>query len=301
MKQVIVFGSLNMDLTIRCERMPQQGETVEGSNFLSNPGGKGGNQAVAAAKFGAPTRMIACVGQDVFGKKLLEVLCGYRVDCGEVKVSETGQTGVAVITCHEGDNRIILSSGTNHEMKPADVREVLQRIAAPGDIFVTQYECEQNTVLASLEYARELGMYTIFNPAPAKIIPEKYYPFIDLLVVNQTEAKYQTGIFPKEEESCKQAIESMRRLGAKQVMITLGSRGSIFNVGDTMHSIPAQRVEVVDTTAAGDTFIGVLAACLAEDKELEESVRFATKAAALTIMRYGAQQAIPYREECEPN
>ena len=122
MKQVIVFGSLNMDLTIRCERMPQQGETVEGNNFLSNPGGKGGNQAVAAAKFGAPTKMIACVGEDVFGKKLLEVLQGYRVDCAEVRQSETGQTGVAVITCHRGDNRIILSPGTNHELQAADVQ-----------------------------------------------------------------------------------------------------------------------------------------------------------------------------------
>ena len=100
-------------------------------------------------------------------------------------------------------------------------------------------------------------MYTIFNPAPAKIIPEKYYPFIDLLVVNQTEAEYQTGIFPQEEESCKQAIESMQRMGAKQVIITLGSRGSIFNAGESLHSVPAERVEVVDTTAAGDTFIGV--------------------------------------------
>ena len=116
-------------------------------------------------------------------------------------------------------------------------------------------------------------------------------------MVNQTEAKYQTGIFPQEEESCKKAIESMRRLGAKQVIITLGSRGSIFNVGETLYSVPAERVEVVDTTAAGDTFIGVLSACLAEEKEIEESVRYATKAAALTIMRYGAQQAIPYREE----
>ena len=297
MKQVIVFGSLNMDLTIRCERMPQQGETVEGSNFLNNPGGKGGNQAVAAAKFGAPTKMIACVGQDVFGRKLLEVLQSYRVDCGEIRESETGQTGVAIITCHEGDNRIILSPGTNHELKAADVREALSRIAVPGDIFMTQYECEQNTVLASLEYAKEIGMYTIFNPAPAKIIPEKYYPFIDLLVVNQTEAEYQTGIFPQEEESCKQAIESMQRMGAKQVIITLGSRGRIFNAGESLHSVPAERVEVVDTTAAGDTFIGVLAACLAEGKEIEESVRYATKAAALTIMRYGAQQAIPYRDE----
>ncbi len=297
MKQVIVFGSLNMDLTIQCERMPQQGETVEGSNFLSNPGGKGGNQAVAAAKFGAATRMIACVGQDVFGKKLLEVLQGYRVDCTEIKQSETGQTGVAIITCYRGDNRIILSPGTNHELGAEDVQEALKRIASPGDIFVTQYECEQNTVLASLELAKELGMYTIFNPAPAKIIPEKYYPFIDLLIVNQVEAEYQTGILPQEDDSCKEAIQSMRRLGAGQVVITLGSRGSIFNIGEEMHSIPAHRVEAVDTTAAGDTFIGVLAACLAEGKAMEESVHYATKAAAVTITRYGAQQSIPYREE----
>ncbi len=286
-----------MDLTIQCERMPQQGETVEGSNFLSNPGGKGGNQAVAAAKFGASTRMIACVGQDVFGKKLLEVLQGYRVDCAEVRQSETGQTGVAVITCHRGDNRIILSPGTNHELQAADVQAALKRVASPGDIFVTQYECEQNTVLASLELARELGMYTIFNPAPAKIIPEKYYPFIDLLIVNQVEAEYQTGILPQEEESCREAIQSMRRLGAGQVVITLGSRGSMFNIGEEMYSVPALRVEAVDTTAAGDTFIGVLAACLAENKDMEESVRCATRAAAITITRYGAQQSIPYREE----
>lgn len=288
-----------MDLTIQCERMPQQGETVEGSNFLSNPGGKGGNQAVAAAKFGAITRMIACVGQDVFGKKLLEVLQDYKVDCKEVKQSEAGQTGVAVITRHQGDNRIILSPGTNHELGAADVQEALKRTAFPGDIFVTQYECRQDTVLTSLEMAKEMGMYTIFNPAPAKIIPEKYYPFIDLLVVNQVEAEYQTGILPQEDESCKRAIQSMKQLGAGQVVITLGSRGSIFNIGDLIYSVPACHVEAVDTTAAGDTFIGVLAACLAEEKKLEESIRYATKAAAVTITRHGAQQSIPYREEVE--
>lgn len=299
MKNVIVFGSLNMDLTIQCERMPQEGETVEGSNFLSNPGGKGGNQAVAAAKSGAPTHMIACIGRDVFGRKLLEVLEEYEVDCKSVKISETGQTGVAMITCHKGDNRIILSSGTNHELRAEDVRKVLEGMAQPGDLFVTQYECDKETVLDCLKIARELGMYTIFNPAPAKTIPEQSYPDIDLLVVNQTEAQFQTGLFPEDEETCNQAIQSMRRMGAGQVIITLGSGGSIFNQGESLSRVSARKVKVVDTTAAGDTYIGALAARLAEGKGMEESVEYATRAAALTITRYGAQQAIPYREEVE--
>ena len=299
MKQVVVFGSLNMDLTIQCSRMPLAGETVEGSNFLSNPGGKGGNQAVAAAKSKAPTRMIACVGDDVFGREILEGLTQYQVDCEAVRVSSRGQTGVAMITCHEGDNRIILSSGTNHELRVQDVKEALERIASPGDLFVTQYECHKETVLESLRTARQMGMYTIFNPAPAKSIPRESYPDIVLLVVNQTEAQFQTGIFPEGEESCRAAIQAMLAMGAGQVIITLGSGGSIFNVGEELRLVSAYKVEVVDTTAAGDTYIGALAARLAEGRQLEESVEYATRAAALTITRYGAQQAIPYKEEIE--
>lgn len=299
MKQVVVFGSLNMDLTIQCDRMPLAGETVEGSNFLSNPGGKGGNQAVAAAKSKAPTRMIACVGEDVFGREILEGLKEYRVDCEAVRVSSREQTGVAMITCHEGDNRIILSSGTNHVLRARDVKEALEQVALPEDLFVTQYECDKDTVLESLKIARQMGMFTIFNPAPAKTIPRESYPNIDLLVVNQTEAQFQTGIFPEGEESCKAAIQTMLRMGAGQVIITLGSGGSIFNVGEELRLVPAYRVEVVDTTAAGDTYIGALAARLAAGKGLEESVEYATRAAALTITRYGAQQAIPYKEDIE--
>lgn len=297
MKKVIVFGSLNMDLTIQCERMPEEGETVEGSNFFSNPGGKGGNQAVAAAKSGAPTQMIACLGKDVFGSRILEVLEEYGVNCESVRISENGQTGVAMITCHKGDNRIILSSGTNHELREDDVRQALTKIASPGDLFVTQYECDKETVLAALKTARSLGMYTIFNPAPAKTIPAQSYPDIDLLVVNQTEAQFQTGIFPEDEASCAEAIQAMRRMGAGEVIITLGSKGSIFNMGESLSRVLACKVQVVDTTAAGDTYIGALAARLAEGKGMEESVDYATRAAAVTITRYGAQQAIPYKEE----
>lgn len=299
MKNVIVFGSLNMDLTIQCERMPKEGETVEGSNFLSNPGGKGGNQAVAAAKSGASTHIIACVGRDVFGRRLLEGLKEYDVDCQSVKISETGQTGVAMITCHKGDNRIILSSGANHELRAEDVKKVLEEIATPGDLFVTQYECDKETVLDCLKIAKGLGMYTIFNPAPAKTIPKQSYPDIDLLIVNQTEAQFQTGLFPQDKETCNQAIKSMQQMGANKVIITLGSEGSIFNEGEFLSRVSACKVKVVDTTAAGDTYIGALAARLAEGKSMEESVEYATKAAALTITRYGAQQAIPYREEVE--
>lgn len=299
MKQVIVFGSLNMDLTIQCERMPMAGETVEGSNFLANPGGKGGNQAVASAKSGAVTRMIACVGKDVFGRELLECLEKYQVDCSETGISEDGQTGVAMITCHDGDNRIILNPGTNFELTSADVKASLERISSPGDYFVTQYECDKDTVLESLRIAKQRGMYTIFNPAPAKSIPRECYSDIDLLVLNQTETQFQTGIFPKEIATCKDAISALLKMGAGQVIITLGSNGSIFNMGDELKIVPACKTEVVDTTAAGDTYIGALAARLAAGKSLEESVQYATKAAALTITRYGAQQAIPCRDEVE--
>lgn len=299
MKQVVVFGSLNMDLTIQCERMPMPGETVEGSNFLANPGGKGGNQAVASAKAGAITKMIACVGKDVFGRELLECLEKYQVDCSEIEMSENGQTGVAMITCHDGDNRIILNPGTNFELTAEKVGNALERISSPGDYFVTQYECNKETVLESLRIAKERGMYTIFNPAPAKSIPRECYSNIDLLVLNQTETQFQTGIFPKEIESCKSAISALLKMGAGQVIITLGANGSIFNIGEELKIVPACKADVVDTTAAGDTYIGALAARLAEGKSLEESVLFATRAAALTITRYGAQQAIPYQDEVE--
>lgn len=297
MARVIVFGSLNIDLTIQSKQIPQAGETIEGEGFMMNAGGKGGNQAVAAAKLGADTSMIACVGEDTFGTQLVDVLKQYQVECTKVQRRNEEQTGIAMIICYEHDNRILVSSGANHALLPKDVEKLLEKVGDSGDIFVTQYECRKETVSYALKCANAKGMYTIFNPAPAKQIPEDLYPIVDLLVVNQTECQFFTGILPAEPESCKQAICSMKQHGVKNVIITLGELGSISLIDQKLVQIPAYRIPVVDTTAAGDSYIGALAVGISRGWRLQECMEYATKASALAITKLGAQQAIPYEEE----
>lgn len=299
MGKVIVFGSLNMDLTIECDAMPQAGQTVEGRNFLTNPGGKGGNQAVAAAKLGAPTWMIARVGQDLFGEQVRLALEGAGVDCTYVDRSDCNNTGVAVITRCGGDNRIILNAGANHEMCGKDVVAILDRLAEPKDIFVTQYECEQRAVIDALSAARSHRLFTLFNPAPARPIPAEAYANIDLIVVNQTECEFLTGLYPRDKASCRNALSRFKAMGVGGAIITLGEKGSVCRMGDDVILVDSYSVPNVDTTAAGDSYIGALACALVRGNNVEQCMRFATKVAALTITRQGAQQSIPYLNEVE--
>ncbi len=299
MKKVIVFGSLNMDLTIECEQIPLAGQTVEGRGFFTNPGGKGGNQATAAAKMGAPTYMIARVGEDVFGSQIVGTLAGYGVDCTYVDTSSRSGTGVAMIIRSSGDNRIVLNRGSNHEITGEEVERILDRLGEPLDLFVTQYECSARAVIEGLAAAKRRGLFTLFNPAPAKAIPPEAYPDIDLLVVNQTECEFLTGLYPTDLEGCQTALGRFKALGAGGAIITLGGAGSVSRVGGELMMVESYAVPNVDTTAAGDAYIGALASSLVRGENLEQGMRFATKTAALTVTRQGAQQSIPTAAEVE--
>ncbi len=301
MPKVIVFGSMNMDLSIDAPRMPAAGETLDGSGFLTNAGGKGANQAVAAARLGAPVHMIAAVGADAFGEELVAGLAGAGVDCSRVRRLAGVTTGVAVIVRCAGENRIVLEAGANHALGPDDVLSELRRVAEKGDAFLTQGECDPAATYAALRAAHELGLYTVFNPAPARPAPEGLWEAVDLVCLNETECQIVCGALPVDDVTCLEAARRLRALGARAAVITLGAAGS-FGLGPDeaplrVPAAPAPRV--VDTTGAGDTFIGALVAGHVRGMTLSESMSWGAAASALTVSRLGAQQAIPTAEEVE--
>lgn len=298
MKKVIVLGSLNMDLTIQCSNLPKNGETINGSDFFVNPGGKGGNQAVSAAKLGAETHMIANIGNDIFGDQLLEALKKYGVNTDGVLRDEHEASGVAMIIRSHGDNRIILGNGANHTLPVETMKEKLKEIANPGDIFLTQLENDYPLVREALSLAKELSLYTILNPAPARMLDEEVYQNLDMIVVNQSECELLTGIYPEDEDTCMEAMHTFEKRGVSAI-ITLGTHGSMSNAFHQTLFVPACKVKTVDTTGAGDSFIGALCSCLAKDIPMPEAMEFATRVAAITVTRKGAQSSIPYKEEVE--
>lgn len=292
MKNVIVLGSLNMDLTIESERVPLQGETISGRGFFANPGGKGANQAVAAAKSGATTYLVGTVGSDIFGDQLVDALAGYGVRCDCIRRSEI-ETGVAVILRIDGDNRIVLSSGANAALSPLDAVSALDELAKADDVFLTQMECASDATAAALAFAHRRGMYTIVNVAPPRDLPASAWNDIDLVCVNETECEAITSINPIDETLLLSALMALVALGPSTAVITLGGRGSAALSQGEYLRLPALKVDVQDTTAAGDTFIGVLAAAHVSGLTFEEAMKRASSAAGITASRKGAQQAIP--------
>lgn len=292
MKKLIVLGSLNMDISIQSDYMPRSGETINGYGFLMNSGGKGGNQAVAAAKLGVDVKMIANVGNDIFGKQLLDDIKSYGVDVSNVEISNDVSSGVAMITRCNNDNRIILSNGANHTLDFETIKEKLKKIANPGDIFLTQLENNFEVVKKSIQFAKELGLYTILNPAPAKVLDDNFYKYLDLVIVNQSECELLTGIYPEDEKSYPNALAVFHDKGVNAI-ITLGTDGSITNYTGDYEYITSRKVEAVDTTAAGDSYIGALCRYLIYEKDFLEGLRFASDVAALTVTKKGAQISIP--------
>ena len=283
---IYIAGSLNMDLCIESPYMPKAGETITGSGFITNGGGKGANQATAAAKLGGKVRMCGVVGNDSFGETLLNNLSAAGADVSFVKKTDNAPTGIAVIIISEGNNRIILDKGANALLTENDVDKFLSG-AKKGDIYLTQLENPIDVIGYGLKRAKELGLFTILNPAPANTDVAKYFGFVDLITPNETELAIFGG------------KEKLFACGIKKIVTTLGSKGYEIADENGAEIYPCLKVNAVDTTAAGDTLCGGLAVGLSEGMSLEDACAFGSKAASIACTRKGAQQSIPTREELQ--
>ncbi|CAD6521093.1 Ribokinase [Paraburkholderia kirstenboschensis] len=298
--RVAVVGSLNMDLVARAPRLPHPGETLAGRTFAQVAGGKGGNQAVAAARLGAQVSMLGCVGADANGAQLRAGLEAEGIDCAAV---ETGReaTGVALIIVDDASqNAIVIVAGSNGEVTPETIARH-EAVLAAADVVICQLETPPDTVQAALATARRLGKTVILNPAPATgPLPAEWLPLIDYLIPNELEAATLTGLPVGSPEEAATAAAVLRAAGARNVLVTLGPRGvqaALEGAAPALYDAP--KVKAVDTTAAGDTFIGGFAAQLAQGASVDAAIRFAQHAAALSVTRAGAQPSIPTRAEVE--
>jgi ribokinase len=297
--QVTVVGSLNMDLVASAPRMPKPGETLAGHAFAQVPGGKGGNQAVAAARLGAKVAMLGCVGADANGAQLREGLLAEGIDCAALETSSDAPTGVALIIVDDSSqNSIVIIAGSNGEVTPETVARHEDALAQ-ADVVMCQLETPLDAVRAALAAAQRLGKTVILNPAPATgPLPADWFSLIDYLIPNELEASMLTGLPVSSAEEAIAAAGALRRAGARNVIVTIGAQGVVAALGDAepLH-FDAPRVKAVDTTAAGDTFIGGLAAQLAEGVAVADAIRFAQRAASISVTRAGAQPSIPLRGE----
>lgn len=284
MKRIFVVGSLNMDLCIESPYMPKAGETITGSGFMTNGGGKGANQTVAAAKLGGMVRMCGVVGNDSFGQVLVNNLSLVGADTSHIRISNDAPTGIAVIVITDGNNRIILDKGANALLSEKDVDEFLSEASA-GDIYLTQLENPIDVIGYGLTVAKEKGMLTILNPAPANKEILRFLPFVDLITPNETELE----IFGGKDELFSQ--------GVKTIVTTLGAEGYEITNKCGAKKYPCIKVNVADTTAAGDTLCGGLSVGLAAGKSLEEACAFGSKAATIACTKKGAQSSIPTYKE----
>lgn len=296
MSKIVVVGSINMDLVITTPRVPAMGETILGSGFMTSHGGKGANQAVAAAKLGGEVAMVGCVGNDGFGKQMIENLEGNGIDINNVKMLNGFPTGVAVILIEDGNNCIIVDPGANAELKPADI-ERLEGLIKDSNIVIIQLEIPLETVKCTLELARKNNVKVLLNPAPAVKLRDELLKMVDILTPNESECEIITGIQIESIEDAKSAVEYLLGKGIKTVVVTLGKNGVVYNCGSEIIHKPVPEVAVVDTTAAGDSFSGALAVAISSDEDINKAIDFANAVGTITVTKKGAQASLPSLQE----
>lgn len=296
---LVVVGSSNTDMVIRLDRLPRPGETLLGGDFSMAAGGKGANQAVAAARAGARVALVARVGRDVFGD---QAIAGFKRDgigTDFVVRDRTAPSGVALIfVARDGENCIAVSGGANTRLSPADVRKA-RTVIAKASAVLLQLETPLETVQAAAEIAGRAGVRVILNPAPARPLPDDLLRGVSILTPNETEAELLTGVRVSNETSAAKAADRLLGRGVGAVILTLGPRGALVADPEVRQLVPGFKVKAVDTVAAGDVFNGALAVALGEGRPLLEAVRFANAAAAISVTRPGAQPSAPRRVEIE--
>ena len=295
--RILVIGSSNTDMTVRSATLPKPGETVLGGDFRMGPGGKGANQAVAARLLGGEVTFVCKLGRDMFGEGASKHYESCGLDTSKILWSDK-PSGVALITVDsKAENSIVVASGANADMTVTDIDSVADIIKSSG-ILLLQLEIPMDTVVHAAEIAYNAGVQVVLNPAPAAVLPAELLKCVSILIPNETEASAISGIDINNFETAAAAAERLKGMGVREVIITMGSRGSVVCDGDCTF-VPAVKVNAVDTTAAGDTFCGGVCVALSEGKDLLEAVKFATAASSIAVQRPGVQDSIPNRCEVD--
>ena len=293
---ILVIGSSNTDMVIRTPRFPKPGETILGGDFLMNQGGKGANQAVAAARLGSRVTFICKVGQDLFGDNAINSYQRSHIHTDYILRGGL-PTGVALIMVSDsGENNIVVAPGANGELSPGDI-EKNRKVIQQNDIILLQLEIPVETVERTIELAYELGKKVVLNPAPATKLPVSIFQKLDIITPNEHEASLLTGIEVVDEKSAARSADHLHQLGIKTVIITMGALGAYLSTNLEKKMITGFPVKAIDTTAAGDVFNGALAVGLDEKLDIEKAILFGNRAASIAVTRPGAQNSIPERKE----
>lgn len=298
MNKVTIVGSLNVDTTLRIKRMPLPGETLAAEGKSSAAGGKGANQAVSAARSGAQTAFIGEVGKDNSGQMMLDEMKANGIDVAGIRENDQVGTGTASILLDEnGQNSILIYGGANQQLSPTDVEAAKDKITA-ADFVVAQFETPQAATLRAFQLAKANGVTTILNPAPAQKIDPEVLKLTDLIIPNKTESAELTGVIITDETSMLISAAKFAQMGVRNLIITVGAKGAFYCTQDGYSFIPAFKVNAVDTTAAGDTFIGALSSQLKPDmSNIEKALVYAQRASSLAVQKMGALPSIPTREQ----